>query len=45
MTPQERTIRKLRLEIIALEKEVGDQCKTIQSLRSELALLKKDTKC
>lgn len=36
----EATVRKLRQEIIELEREVGKQCETIQSLQSELKLLR-----
>ena len=35
-------VRKMRREIIALEQEVGKQCETIQSLQSELKLLRKE---
>lgn len=33
---------RMRKEIIALEREVGDYCKTIQSLQSELKLLREE---
>lgn len=33
-------VKKLRLEIIRLETEVGDLCKRIQRLESELKLLR-----
>ena len=36
----DRTIRALRLEIITLETEVGDLCKRVQRLESELKLLR-----
>jgi predicted RNase H-like nuclease (RuvC/YqgF family) len=38
-------IHKLRKEIIELEREVGEQCETIQSLQSELKLLRKESPC
>ena len=39
------TIRKLRQEIIALEREVGEYCKTIMSLEAELKPLREDKPC
>ena len=37
---QDRAIRALRKEIIALETEVGELCKKVQALESELTLMR-----
>ena len=38
---QAEEIKTLRKEIIALEREVGDHCKTIMSLQEELKNIKR----